>query len=367
MKTLATFVHFSDLHIGRSDQVGDAEIPSVGAGLPWFDGLLGHSYNALRKLAWFWEDLSRMGSAHTVFTGDLTSAGRAAEFTAGSDFLSSEWTPPNGNFVGLRCGSLWRDRAVPGNHDHWPGSGSVLGHPRPELWTTFRVCPYFTAPVALQTGHKLRFAGIDTDRDVGPRSYRRMLARGAFTRDLKKLDGELPLPEPAEIRVLLLHHSPGWDGLALGMNSASKKALLEFCTKWGFSVLLCGHTHRPELRVMSLVHVNLQRCTVLQACCGSSSIRTTLPMDSSFLGRRLDRPSWLPNSLLVHTLIASAKALIWRVQAYYETSRSFQVINGLPSEMDSASIEFPAGSGVARQPRAAAAPEPGSVHAGGTN
>ena len=66
-------------------------------------------------------------------TGHLSALGDGLEFDNADDFLypQLDLNPPNGNFVGLHH-TGWRDYAIPGNHDHWPGarpSGAGLTPP----------------------------------------------------------------------------------------------------------------------------------------------------------------------------------------------------------------------------------------------
>lgn len=353
MHRVRQFLHLSDLHIGLPDEKGDARVLMPLAALPWFDGLMGHSYNSLRKIEALFRKVSRSGRTDLIFTGDLTSNGHDNEFTAGSEYLDSDWTLPTGNFVGLRC-PAWKELAVPGNHDHWPGAPTIFGPPQPSLTTTFKRTPYYNDPIRLATGHTLRFIGIDTDRDVNPHLWQRLFARGSFISELNELETNgpgLPLPEEGEIRALLLHHSVDWPDYVLGVAATSRKALLEFCVQAGISVLLCGHTHEVALKTMEVNHLKFGRPTpVVQACCGSSSRRTTLPMNANVLGYRFGRPSWLPNSVLLHTFEpVRGGPLRWRIQAMYETPRGFSSIESVPSHQDSIVLEFPAGSGAPDQ------------------
>jgi len=244
----------------------DAAVIRPWAALPWFDGLLGHSYDSLAKLDKLFRRLLKEEDAKLIFTGDLTSMGHPDEFVLGESFLEGDLTPPYGNFIGLQCPD-WRTRSVSGNHDHWPGS-PVFGLPGDALYKAFRFCPFMTPLIDLPTGHKLRFAGIDTDGDVNPMGLCRLLARGAFLGQLAELDKTMPPPEPSEIRALVLHHSICWHGLALSIGGGIALRLVGLreeegnfrpfvrshtCTQGGTGVLVDRQGERGPERLLWLV------------------------------------------------------------------------------------------------------------------
>ena len=139
------------------------------------------------------------------------------------------------------------------------------------------------------------------------------------------MERELNPPERNEIRVLLLHHSATWLGRTLRINPTCRQLLDEFLVRHGFSVLLCGHTHMARIERLSLEHLGGQSISPLHACCGSSSRITTLPTRLTLVGRRIPRPTWVANSLLLHELRAEEGGLRWGVQTYFETPHGFKV------------------------------------------
>src|ERR1700682_1665246 len=72
-KRLATFVHVSDIHIGRVEADGDAEFLEAWRLHPQLDGFLGHEYAALALLDRFVAELRRQEDIHLIVTGDLRS------------------------------------------------------------------------------------------------------------------------------------------------------------------------------------------------------------------------------------------------------------------------------------------------------
>lgn len=341
-----TFLQLSDLHIGSSGG-GDAEVLRPWAALPWFDGLLGHSYDSLAKLDALFQRLRETEDAGLIITGDITSMGAPEEFGYARKFLAYDLTPPYGNFVGLRY-PAWKDLAIPGNHDHWPGR-PVFGDPLPDFLRAFKTCPRITPRLTFDTGHSLRIAALDSDADVGPRGLRRIFARGAFLSQLVALDKFLPPPDVGEIRVLLIHHSILWKGITLSIGGASRSALIEFAQKKGFSMFLCGHTHLPKLSKVPLPTGAMGRVPdmIFNACCGSSARITTLPFDLTVLGQRITRPAWLPNSVLVHRLSTFEDGISWDIRTLFETCHGYEELSGVPPEMCTARLFYRVGSSYA--------------------
>jgi hypothetical protein len=247
---LATFVHVSDLHFGHIDPASfDARAPGLWAKHSSFDGLLGHSYNSLRRLEKFFAQMQGTGTeeARLIVTGDLTTVGHPDQFDMATSFLGGILRYPKGSPIGLRA-SDWRDRSVPGNHDHWPGHATIWGKPTSGLSSAFPTIPYVNdPPLPLPSGHQLRFMGIDTDADVSSIGTDRFLARGSFTSQLNILASKLGIPTSNEIRVLCLHHSQALRSTALEINAPSRDSLHDFIVDQDIAVLLCGHVHTPPL------------------------------------------------------------------------------------------------------------------------
>lgn len=335
---VGSFLHISDLHIDSPNDSGQARV-AAWAALPWFDTLLGHSYDSLGNIEALFRRLNRKGTTGLIVTGDITNTGNSSQFAYATNFMASELIPPLGNFVGLsRPG--WNELAVPGNHNQWSGT-SVFGGPPAELWNVYRTCPFAHEPTPLSTGHLLRFAGINTDSEVWPWGERRIMARGAFLDNLNVLDRMVPAPEANEIRVLLMHHSATHSGFARAMTGASRNALLEFAAKKGFYLMLCGHTHVPRIEPLDLPHGAPR---ALHACCGASSKMTTIPLDVTFMGQRPLRER-IPNSVLLHRLIEEQGGLRWSVEVWFETSHGFRTAYS-PSGAFLGSLFYPEGSGL---------------------
>lgn len=329
---LATFVHISDLHFGDIDQVSfDARAPGLWAKHSAFDGLLGHSYNSLQRVEQFFTQMQKAEDAELIVTGDITTVGHTDQFDSAISFLEDILRPPKGNYLGLRVRN-WRSKAVPGNHDHWPGHAGIWGNPTSGLFIAFPVMPYIATPIRLPTGHELRFICLDTDADVSPYGTNRFLARGAFTSHLSHLASNLGIPSSKEIRVLCLHHSQELRGTALEIDSFSRDSLNDFIVAHDIAVLLCGHVHTPPL-VKSFNATHLMRTVeYLEARCGTSTQTSTLPHSwRTILGRRPKRPKQMPNSLLVHRLILEGAEIYWDTEVYMERPQGFYKPLSLPT------------------------------------
>jgi 3',5'-cyclic AMP phosphodiesterase CpdA len=317
---LATFVHVSDTHMGDLDpSTGDAYLEES-VRERWrrhgrFYGFFGHTRVALGHLAEFYARLREREGALLIHTGDLTRHGGTAQLELARRYFTARLDTPRGP-VGLDDPSAL-DLCVPGNHDHWPGNGWVLGRATPGLRNSF---PLLRAPrrVALPGGRSVLFAGIDTDADVWSWSPSRALARGAFRSQLRRLARALPIPEAGEVRVLLLHHSPQFRGLDLGIQRRSRAALDRFIARHGFQVLLTGHIHTPEA-----TRRRVGGGEVLEARAGTTHLRDYLPADWIAEGTGPLDP--LPrNSLLVHRIRGlSGGGIQWHTSMYVRTPQGF--------------------------------------------
>jgi hypothetical protein len=89
--------------------------------------------------------------------------------------------------------------------------------------------------------------------------------------------------------------------LAVVINTDSKAALHDFILEHDISALLCGHVHQSPLVEVRKVSRLKQTTHFLDARCGTTSQRSTVPYDwTTVLGHRpTDEDHW-PNSLLVH-------------------------------------------------------------------
>jgi hypothetical protein len=332
---LATFVHVSDLHFGHLDPVSlNAKAPGLWAKHSGFDGLLGHSYNSLRRLEKFFDQMRRAEDARLIVTGDLTTVGHPDQFAMASGFLGGVLRFSRGRSIGLMAPD-WKDRSVPGNHDHWAGHALIWGGPTPGLAATFPTIPYVNdPPLSLPSGHELRFMGIDTDADVSPNGTDRFLARGSFTSQLSSLAAMLNIPTANEIRVLCLHHSQELTSFALKMDALSRDALRDFIVDHDIAVLLCGHVHTPPLvKSFTATHLGLgTSAAFLEARCGTTTQTSTLPYTwQTLLGNRPRRFNRLPNSLLVHRLFMEGKDIYWGTEVCVERPQDFSIPRSLPS------------------------------------
>jgi len=343
---LATFLQISDLHFGDIDRQTGNAVQASKVGLhKVFDGLLGHSLRSLIRVERFWQRLHDDEQAGLIVTGDLTTVGNIIQFRTATTYLedtldlSTVMLPPVPPPVGLKD-TEWKDRTIPGNHDHWPGSckppNFMYGPPSTEMATDFLDGYPRVSQFPLLGGYEVKFILIKTDGDVSPYlpSLDRLLAKGEFTSQLKELarDYNLGLPNENEIRVLCLHHSPAYRGRSLEIKSLSRDALNDFIVDYNIAVLLTGHVHVPPLiQTSPAQHLGIKR-TYLEARCGTSSQQSTLRYTTTTpTGKRPQRPDRLPNSLLVHRLIKEGTEIFWHTECYFEMPTGFKELSQITS------------------------------------
>lgn len=330
-QTVATFLHISDLHLGHiragAGAVAGAALPRGYRVHSLFNGRLGHHDAALDQLRAFHRRLKRQGPVRLVVTGDLTADGHPVQFAMAGDFLGSRLPPAHGGY-GL-ADPDWKDFAVPGNHDHWPGSGRIVGNPTAAMQGCFHPLPWLQAlpmPAGLPP---VTVAGIDSDVDVVPVSASRLLANGSFSSHLRLLAGRLPPAAPGEVRVLVMHHSPsyvhGGRVKMMGIETACHEDLKEFLVLHGFRIVLSGHVHRNAVTVQP-VTCGQETREILEARCASTTQLDRLAVLAAPVA-----PSWLRrgqgpddvNSLMVHRLHWDGQAMAWETSVHHRTRRGF--------------------------------------------
>jgi hypothetical protein len=339
LQLIKTFVQISDLHIGAIDpQTQNSRVPEWLKKLPWLEGLRGHSGFSLMRLAEFFGDIQHAENAELIVTGDVTSCGDSDEYDTARTFLGSDLQPPKGEDLGLRVKD-WNRRAVPGNHDHWPGRPVIFGGPPiKELWSTYRATPFTEGPLQLAQGYSLRIFGINTDANVSSKLANRLLARGSFRKELAQL--VVPPASKKEIRVLLVHHSSQYESPdrfgVLEMTIGSRDALFEWMADNGISVLLCGHTHLPRLTEFKTTVKGLTY-RLYEACSGATTILTSLPYDATSITGTRSKLNAISNSLLVHRLklVSDKPELLWQTDTYFETPYGFELWSDLRAELPS--------------------------------
>lgn len=200
---LPTFVHVSDLHIGLLDEESLNARTRLCRKWPMFEGMLGHSFDSLMDLKEFVENEFFPGFAqdnpdlYLIVTGDLTAIGHAQEFDIANQYLSGVLRDLGGKPVGLGV-SDWNDRAIPGNHDHWPGLPVIIGRPTRAFKRYFPHMPATDPVFQLGRGLQLRLLRINTDADVNPFLCERIMAIGSFVSQLNQLSSILDVLGPNE-------------------------------------------------------------------------------------------------------------------------------------------------------------------------
>lgn len=331
-RRLLTLIHLSDLHFGYPSAEDGAPPPA-----DWrrhvklLDGFLGHHFAALDHLTHTVNLLrAREGEPAPVLvvTGDLTACGRSEEFERATRFLETAHDV-GGPIHGLKDpGAL--DRAIPGNHDHWPGTGQVKGDRVAAFDRTFGSFPKRLFERALPGGPVVQVFGINSDADVDPNGRQRRFARGSFAKQIAALDNDPSIAQPTgqEIRVLLVHHSPAHGGYLLGMDGPSRRGLDAWIRKAGISVMLTGHLHDARGRV-DRVSDRGSSWNLLEARCGTSTQIDRMP--AAWAAKRTFRSNRLPiNSLLVHRLIQRGEEIHWEVEFLERLHDGFKQRRALP-------------------------------------
>jgi hypothetical protein len=334
MTKLKTFLQISDIHI--SDASLDGPALALYALLPKMDGFLGHSFESLTMLDLFFADLVQNEKAQLpknekvelIVTGDLTRVGAASEFDMARDFLEKE-LKYRGKYIGLRHTDFLR-RAIPGNHDHYPGIASLIGGPTRALGRMF---PKTFAPITVPlgpAGHELTFLRIDTDADVNAWLDRRWRAQASFVSQLNWLRKQLSTaPRKKEIRILLLHHSVAHRGVTLQIDNQSREELLDFVVNYGVAVLLSGHIHEPPLvKKATAVDRTGNSADYLESRCGTTTQKNLFHVPYywrntlSKLGIK-KRGHW-SNTLLVHRVTEEKGEIFWESELFLEGPNYFE-------------------------------------------
>lgn len=322
MNRLATFMHVSDLHFGNLD------LSSLNAANAWWmrfpilDGFLGHSERAIFRLDQRFAELKKTEQARLIITGDLTTCGKDIEFQLFDDYAGAIPSVKSLNYMGLRNPG-WQTTATPGNHDHWPGTIKIYGSPLGMVYRFFNDLPRISPLLSIGQGFQIRFIWINSDVDVGHRSTHRLLARGGCVSHCEFLEPKMPARVDQEIRVLCMHHSPTYQGIAqklwsLELDPVSRNRIAKFIVDHHVSVVLCGHLHSPPYVETALAVVSrTKRADFLEARCGSTSQIKRSDFDPSVI-KKLRSIRILPpersNTLLVHRIIEENGRLDWETE-----------------------------------------------------
>jgi hypothetical protein len=324
---LTTFLQISDLHLdprGSTSGPGHAPLPRFYHFHQLFDGLLGHHSAALGALEDFYYRLCKTENPRLIVTGDLSRNGSPSQLRMVDDFLGNTVTV-SGKTKPIGLGhSSWKNRAVYGNHDHFPGSDWVVGRPAANLGS------YLSTPRILYhpttANKRVFFIMIDTDSDVHPFSFDRCRGVGRFRSELNTLSQSLSVLQydASQVRVLLMHHSALYNPAPsrgstygdLAIHPDSRAALDHFIEQHNVSILLTGHTHAPDLDI----YTTSRGKQVLEARSGSTTAMDTHP--ATHQQYNLTRPLH-PNGLIVHRILNDGDRHIWRASVHERTRLGF--------------------------------------------
>lgn len=332
-------MHISDLHVGTVDPLSLNAANAWWMRFPILDGYLGHSERALFALDRRFAALKKE-SAELIITGDLTTCGKDVEFQLFDTYVGAQPSARSLNYMGLRNPG-WEKMAIPGNHDHWPGTIAILGSPRGMVYRIFNDLPRVSPLISIGNGYQVRFIWINSDVDVGHRSMHRGLARGGCFSHLEYLETQMPALDEKEIRVLCMHHSPSYRGSgplwSLEIDQKSRNRVSEFIIDHRISVVLCGHLHSPPYVHPELAISGARRASFLEARCGSTSQIKPSDLLSS-VKRKLRSRGLLPrertNTLLVHRVIEDQGSVNWETEinllypGKFDKPTSTRLVNG---------------------------------------
>ena len=253
---VAALIHISDLHFGSIFHNREHWFHRIAAKTP-FQGLFPHDCQIAQALSHVINNLAQKYSVKNtpvvvIHSGDLTRAGKNAEFSVGSTFLHSHFDEA-GYCVGLRMKrSSERSMAcvdpavfdVPGNHDLWDRK-----HPD-SVFRDHYPGPYpMEFRMQLNSKATLVIYGLDSNRSK-LREHRK--AKGEIdSRQLERICSHLQkdAEERHSIRVVALHH-PLYD--PEGASSATSRLRLNHrenvarrLREAGAHLVLSGHVHVP--------------------------------------------------------------------------------------------------------------------------
>lgn len=339
MNRLTTFMHISDLHFGTLDPLSLNATNSWWMKFPILDGYLGHSERALFALDRRFAALKNE-HARLIITGDLTTCGKDVEFQLFDTYAGANPSSNSLNYMGLRNPG-WQTTAIPGNHDYWPGTLTILGSPPGMVYSIFKDLPRISPLLHIGQGYQVRFIWINSDAEVGHKSKHRGFAQGRCVLHLKDLRTKMPALVDKEIRVLCMHHSPAYKGSAplrlLEMDKTSRDRLAQFIIDYRISVVLCGHLHSPPYVHPELAVSGTKKALFLEARCGSTSqIKPSdllSPVKSKLRSLGL-LPKERTNTLLVHRVIERNGRVDWETEinllypGKFDKSTSSELDNG---------------------------------------
>lgn len=334
-ETLFTVVQISDLHFGSTVAGSSSPGNRLLTIAPWFEGWLDHHRIGIRELYRLLSSIEGSGTQPLlVVSGDVTANGAARQFALVDAFLGGGRQSPFG--FGLDRGN-WVQGAVPGNHDHWPGSNTLVGPSTPGLGACFnQPFPIVHLPIPLAHGRSVRFIMVDSDADVGWASPDRVLGRGRFVSQLKRAKQELddvPILM-GETRVMVVHHAiaddrtpvdlgpvsfprrrGGWPK-TLEIDADSLRALEQLLVDHTIQIVMTGHLHVPRLTRMTASN-DVVDLDILESRCGTTTQQDTYSL--AMLAKLRKRPGLPPNSLVVHELLLRDGRPVWRARIYWRS------------------------------------------------
>ncbi|MCX4151768.1 MULTISPECIES: metallophosphoesterase [Paraburkholderia] len=315
MGIVKTYIHISDLHFAGPTQRFFYD--RWARYFPVLDGLVGHDPNKLNYLENTYGRLKATEpDVDLVVTGDLTAQSLDSEFDDAECFL--ETVTPAPTFYGLGV-AAWKDLAVPGNHDQWPGIPfTPIGTCNARVRAIFPHTASVTHSFTLANGVPVVFLELNGDADVGAASPERVLARGSFVSAIHRLRNLLDRRDDREVRILLLHHSIEFPGRSypfmterpLSIDDPSRTEIEKLLSDYDIRVVLTGHAHEPFFVGPLQGVAGRAGFGVMESRCGTTT-------------QRLKKRGL--NSLFVHRVErdASTHTFIWRSSLYtHGASRS---------------------------------------------
>lgn len=336
---LLSVVQISDLHFGSTVKGGTIPAAALLRASSHFEGWLDHHQQGVRQLAQFFRGVRpRDPAALLAVSGDLTSNGADPQFALIEDFLGGSG-PQSAFGFGLGV-TNWRERTIPGNHDHWPGSNFPAGPPSLGFARCFpNAFPAVQPLIPLANGVTVRFILVNSDADVGWLSYDRFAGRGRFDSQFAVLDRVLPPVTKGEIRVMLVHHAvaddrtptqvgrvpfprrggPPRHAQFLEIDPISLALMERALVRHSVRVVMTGHLHEPRLTEMTATDGS-KSLSVLETRCGTTTQQDQFP--PHMLTKLQPGRSLPPNSLILHELVLRGDQLIWRASIHWRSAGS---------------------------------------------
>lgn len=286
---MISLLHVSDTHVGDTPWWIGTFVPRSGVRQPTrFPTNRGHDERVAEGLATLWLTLKQNSAAtratvRLVHTGDVTRQGDGVEYACAWRLFHAQWTEqsstglllPGARIFGLGAGDDAGDPemlAVPGNHDYWQG---VCMNPTvswPTVASHFWPLPWVDRIVdRADPRFEIHVVGLDTMSGLGRLSLRQFLATGAI--DPAHLQAASGLLVEAGRMARLRQHQIGTVSImrVVAMHHPieeidDRERIKQWLVDNEIRLVLCGHTHVANARVIPGTSVTEMTCGATTQC-----------------------------------------------------------------------------------------------------